>query len=97
MTTDEGVPGMFIRIADIAPPAMPPMYTPINVPIAVTSLIEKVRGIIRATPIVALNPGSAPKMRPTATPSNTQSRPVGLVNTLTIPAITVSNVIFKSS
>ena len=36
VATEEGVPGIFSRMAEIRPPEVPPTYSPISIPIPFT-------------------------------------------------------------
>ena len=69
VATEEGVPGMLIKIAEIRPPDTPPTYKPINSEIAAVISMPKVSGMHSATAIVAVRPGIEPKIIPTTTPS----------------------------
>ena len=69
-----GVPGVFMSIAVMEPPYMPPQYIAMSRTIAVTGSIVKVSGSASATPIVAVRPGSAPMMIPTIIPAKSTNR-----------------------
>jgi len=70
VATEEGVPGIFNKIAEINPPDVPPTSMAINIAIPLRGLIEKVKGRQSATPIVEVKPGIAPKIIPSTTPKN---------------------------
>ncbi len=65
----EGVPGIFKRIAETAPPVIPPMYSPSIMLIAVTGPITKVMGRINTIPMLMVSPGRAPTTKPRITPT----------------------------
>ena len=68
VAADAGVPGVFNNIAEIDPPYIAPIYIPTSIIKPVTGSIPKVNGNNIATPIVAVNPGSAPIIIPPTTP-----------------------------
>ncbi len=59
-----GAPGIFNKIALIAPPAMVEVYTPPSMINPCSAGMWKVNGISKATAIVGLNPGAAPSKIP---------------------------------
>lgn len=61
---EEGVPGIFNKIADTKPPDIPPIYKATKEAIPMVVGIEKVIGSIIAMAIVAVSPGIAPKIIP---------------------------------
>ena len=65
-----GAPGIFKRIALIAPPATVDVYTAPSIIRPCSGLILKVKGINKATAIVGLNPGAAPNKSPPTVPKN---------------------------
>src|SRR5699024_9170928 len=64
----EGVPGIFNKTADIDPPYIAPLYTPINKRSASCASIPIVKGTNIATPMVAVNPGNDPMTIPAVVP-----------------------------
>src|SRR5699024_9678885 len=66
---EEGVPGIFISVAEINPPDIPPIYNPIKREKPTIGSIPKVIGKHNAIAIVALRPGIAPKVIPNNTPA----------------------------
>ena len=69
-----GVPGVFIRIAGIAPPNSPPFMIPTRNEIATNGSMTKVKGMAIAIAITGPMPGIAPTIWPIATPSTTKAR-----------------------
>ena len=67
--TASGVPGIFISIADIAPPKTDPVYTPSIKQIAISWSIVDVNPINNAIAIVVDKPGRAPQIIPNETPN----------------------------
>jgi hypothetical protein len=63
------------------------MYTPIRISTARGPLKEYVTPVSRATAIVAVRPGSIPKIRPRRTEINREIRPAG--ETTTSSAVTI--------
>ena len=66
---DEGVPGIFSRIAEIRPPEVAPMNSATSSDRPACGPMVKVSGRHRATAMVADRPGTAPKTIPMATPT----------------------------
>ena len=75
---EEGVPGIFNKIAEINPPEIPPMYSPISNEIPLVGSRPKDKGRNRTTAMVADSPGMDPKMIPTTTPRQIKAKQVGL-------------------
>lgn len=65
---DDGVPGMFIKVAGTRPPLMPPTYSPSNRAKDSVKGYAYVTGKNTAIAIVAVIPGIAPKIIPIITP-----------------------------
>ena len=65
---EEGVPGIFSKIAEISPPEVAPMNSATSSDNPACGPMVNVRGRHRATAMVAERPGTAPKTIPTATP-----------------------------
>ena len=72
-----GVPGVFMRIADMDPPYTEPIYTAASVIRPVVGDMLNVIGIKSATPIVDVRPGRAPIIIPIITPIIEKKRFVG--------------------
>jgi hypothetical protein len=64
----EGVPGVLIKIAGMAPPYCPPAYIPSKKPKAATGSMPNVNGKKSAMVILVVIPGTAPKVTPTVVP-----------------------------
>ncbi len=73
VATEEGVPGIFSRMAEIRPPEIPPMYSAISMEMPCEEVTEYVTGRNMTTAIVAVRPGIEPKMIPTMVPSATRA------------------------
>ena len=71
MGADDGTPGILKSIAVMLPPVIDEQYTATRNTIAGTGCIEYVNGRPSATAIVALTPGSAPKIVPTTMANTT--------------------------
>jgi hypothetical protein len=69
VATDAGVPGILSRLAEMRPPEMPPTKMPINKHSPGIDAIPKVNGSIKTMPIVAVRPGTAPKIIPKIVPA----------------------------
>ena len=69
VATEDGVPGILRRIAEIKPPDVPPTYSAISIAIPFNAPIPYVMGRQSATAMVDVNPGIEPKMMPIITPS----------------------------
>ncbi len=54
---EAGVPGIFMRIAEIPPEKMAEFHTPIRTARPFSGLSQKVRGAKMATAVVAVSPG----------------------------------------
>ena len=80
-----GVPGMFNRIAGIAPPYIDPLYSPAMRPRATNGLRPKDSGIRIARPMVVVRPGSAPMTIPTNVPTIMASRLSHAVSAMAAP------------
>ena len=74
---EDGVPGIFSRMAEISPPEIPPSYKPTRSEIPFIGVIPKDIGRNRTTAIVADRPGIEPNMIPTITPISMSSRHIG--------------------
>ncbi len=68
VATDDGVPGIPVRIPDINPPESPPTRTETIVARPCSGGIEKVNGSVSTTAIAIVNPGIDPASKPAATP-----------------------------
>jgi hypothetical protein len=68
VATEEGVPGMPMRIPEIWPPANPPTNTPIIAANPSIDFIPKVSGKRRAAPMVTVKPGIQPTTIPAIVP-----------------------------
>ena len=77
MTIDEGVPGIFNKIAAIRPPDMAPMYKAMRRLNPSLASIANVSGRNRETAIVADKPGMAPKIIPITVKHNMTSMKLG--------------------
>lgn len=87
--TDAGVPGMLKSIADMSPPLVPPIYSPISSDSPFTGVMLNVTGRKRATPpMVTVIPGIEPKSIPSTVPPNTK-RMVCRPKTDIIPSIII--------
>jgi len=75
----EGVPGIFIRIAEMEPPYTAPVYNPRRKANEITGPKPKVKGMNTAMVIVAVSTGRDPKMMPTNTPRKEERNIIGLV------------------
>ena len=69
VATDEGAPGMLMRMADTAPAYTPETKSPSIVPIARFTGHEKVIDTSRAVAMVTERPGTAPTRSPTREPT----------------------------
>ena len=78
---EDGVPGILRRIAEIKPPEIPPMYKPTRRAIPLVASRLNVIGRKRTTAIVALRPGTDPKIIPIIVPAQIRNRHIGF-NTL---------------
>ncbi|TXT42874.1 MAG: hypothetical protein FD137_2006 [Spirochaetes bacterium] len=61
---EDGVPGVLSRMAENEPPKMVAQYRAPMVMRPETGVMVKVKGTIKATAMVAVNPGKAPAMMP---------------------------------
>ena len=73
-----GAPGILIKIAEMAPPATVAVYTAPNRIKPVAESIWKVKGTSRATAIVGLRPGVAPRKSPPMVPRISTSKFIGV-------------------
>lgn len=78
---EDGVPGIFSRMAATRPPEMPPTYKATNVDKPCTGVIVYVTGRNMMSASVAVRPGTAPKMMPTKTPRTMNPSVSGSENT----------------
>ncbi len=92
VATEEGVPGMPVRMPAIRPPDRPPTNTPSMVANPWIGVMPKVKGRVSTTAMVMVNPGIAPAINPAATP-NTISAMVGSVNKASAAARMFSRII----
>ena len=92
VATEEGVPGILIKIAEIRPPETPPTYKPINSEIAAVISMPKVSGMQSATAMVAVKPGMEPKIIPTTTPNTIRAITLN-VRTEANPTTNISSII----
>ena len=69
VATEEGVPGMPVRMPAIRPPDSPPTSTLTMVASPWAGGMANVKGSVRTTAIAIVKPGIAPAIRPPATPS----------------------------
>ena len=70
VATDDGVPGMPVKIPAIRPPDRPPTSTLTMVASPWGAGMPKVNGSVRTTAMAMVKPGMAPAIRPPATPTN---------------------------
>ena len=84
---EEGVPGIFSRMAEIRPPDMPPRYKPTSSEMPFMGSMPKDMGKNRISAMVELRPGMEPKMMPITTPMKIRSRQKGLSNTMRIASM----------
>ena len=85
---EDGVPGIFSKMAEIRPPEMPPMYRPTSRARPLVTSMLKVRGRNRTTAMVADRPGMEPKMMPIMVPNQMSTRQEG-VRTFAIACATI--------
>ena len=64
----------------MAPPYMPPLYTPPMRARPTRGCIPKVTGMSSATAMVAVSPGMAPTMMPTTVPERMARRTPGFIS-----------------
>jgi hypothetical protein len=76
---EDGVPGIFNKIAEINPPEIPPKYSPTKRAIPFIGIIPKDMGKNNTTAIVADNPGIEPKIIPITTPNKIRTRHMGFI------------------
>ena len=69
-----GAPGMLMRMADMAPPATVEVYTAPSRISPVAASMWKVKGTRRATAMVGLSPGVAPRINPPMVPVSKATR-----------------------
>ncbi len=69
VATDEGVPGMPVRIPAMRPPERPPTRTLTMVAKPWGAGMPKVKGRVRTTAMAMVKPGMAPATSPPATPT----------------------------
>ena len=69
VATEDGVPGMPVRIPAINPPDSPPTMTLTMVATPCSGGMEKVNGKVRTTAMAMVKPGMAPAINPPATPT----------------------------
>ena len=86
---EEGVPGIFKRMAEINPPEMPPMYSPTSSARPMVGSMLKVMGKNSTTAMVAERPGIEPKIMPSMVPAQIRARQAGL-NTLPMATENIS-------
>ena len=89
----DGVPGMPISAAVIAPPAEPPTYTPVIVARPCSGSSPKVKGSTMMMVMVMVTPGSAPPIKPTRVPRNSGTR-YFRCRMFSIPASRRSNTVY---
>ena len=77
VATEDGVPGMPVRMPDIKPPDSPPTKTEIIVARPCAGGIEKVKGSVNTTAIAIVKPGMDPAINPAPTPITMKSRVAG--------------------
>ena len=70
VATEDGVPGIPVRIPAINPPDSPPTRTLTMVASPCSGGMEKVNGKVSTTAMAMVNPGMAPAISPPATPSS---------------------------
>jgi hypothetical protein len=75
---DDGVPGMFMRMAVMRPPDMPPTYIETRSASPTVGAMEKVKGIIKVTHKTAVSPGMAPKIMPINIPRTITTHIIGV-------------------
>ena len=77
VATEDGVPGMPVRMPDIRPPDSPPTNTEIIVAKPCAGGMEKVKGNVNTTAIAMVKPGMEPAISPAPTPITMNSRVAG--------------------
>ena len=77
VATEDGVPGIPVRMPDISPPESPPTRTDIMVARPCAGGIEKVKGRVRTTAMAMVKPGIDPAMRPAPTPMTMKTSVAG--------------------
>ena len=68
VATEDGVPGMPVKMPDIRPPERPPTKTEIIVASPCAGGIEKVKGSVKTIAIAMVKPGIEPAINPAPTP-----------------------------
>ena len=79
VATELGVPGILIRMAEIRPPEIAPMYRLISRHMVLVLSIVKTMDMNTEMASVALMPGIAPKTIPTAVPRTISRRQPGVM------------------
>ena len=86
----EDVPGIFIKIAGILPPNVPPVNIAVKNSMACIKLIYRVTGKNIAIAIDICSPGIAPKIKPISMPGITISQGVKLLKSKFRPLLSAS-------
>ena len=79
VATEEGVPGMPVRMPAMSPPERPPTRTLTMVASPCGAGMPKVNGKVSTTAIAMVKPGMAPAIKPPATPRSMRARVVTFV------------------